>query len=218
MLIAAVLPAKMLGLYVVAVAWSNAVHPLLNALGAVVFPRVASQGRREEQARALAQGARLGALLSLVIAIALMVLTPWMLPVLFGGDFSAAIPAALVLVIAAAVAGLNMVLEEGLRGLAGLNMVLEEGLRGLGQPASVMWAEFGGLAVTAMALFLLLPSLKIMGAAIASLLGYTTVGVLLIAQARRLTGYSAGTLLCTTVAELASGWKRVKVLMEAMAK
>ena len=70
MLMAGLLPARLLGLYVVAVAWSSATAPLLTALGAVLFPRVASQSTPEQQARALAQGSRLAILASLVLAVA----------------------------------------------------------------------------------------------------------------------------------------------------
>lgn len=196
MLMAAFLPAQALGLYVVAVAWSGAVNPLLNALGAVVFPNVASEDGHERQAHAFAQGSRLGVLASIVMAFVLIILTPWMVPLLFGKNFASAIPAALVLVVAGAIAGLNLVMEEG--------------LRGLGHPVSVMWAEFGGLAVTAISLLVLLRPLEIIGAALASLLGYSAVAFFLIVQARRLTGHSPVALLCPSVVEIRSFWNRLK--------
>lgn len=204
MLMAALLPAQTLGLYVVAVAWSSVVQPLLSALGAVLFPRVASEQTPSQQSRIFAQGSRLGALLSFMIALVVMVFTPLAVPLFFGAEFTAAIPAALVLVVAG--------------GVTGLNLVMEEGLRGLGHPTSVMWAEFGGLAVTAISLLILLRPLEIMGAAVASLLGYSAVTFFLLVRARRLTGHSPVALLCPTVSELASGWQRMKTLMEVMAK
>jgi O-antigen/teichoic acid export membrane protein len=200
MLMAGLLPARVLGLYVVAVAWSSgATAPLLNALGAVLFPRVASQPTPEQQARALAQGSRLAILASLILAVAIIALTPRMVPLLFGSKFAAAIPAALVLVVAGAISAFNLVTEEG--------------LKGLGCPSAVMWAEFGGLVVTAVSLWLMLRPLEIMGAALASLFGYSAVAILLIACERSLTGYSLASLLCPTVGEVQTGWKRLQIML-----
>jgi len=199
MLMAGLLPARVLGLYVVAVAWSGATAPLLSALGAVLFPRVASQPNREQQARALAQGSRLAILASLVLAVAVIALTPRMVPFLFGTKFAAAIPAALVLVVAGAISAFNLVTEEG--------------LKGLGCPSAVMWAEFGGLVVTAVSLWLMLRPLELMGAALASLFGYSAVAILLVASERSLTGYSLASLLCPTVDEVQTGWRRLQILL-----
>jgi O-antigen/teichoic acid export membrane protein len=204
MLMAALLPAKLLGLYVVAVAWSSAVNPLLSAVGTVLFPKVASQDGRDQQARAFAQGCRLGTLLSVCMASTLIVLTPWGVSILFGIEFTPAIPSAFILVVAGAIAGLNSVMEEG--------------LRGLGYPASVMQAEFSGLVVTAISLLVLLSPLGILGAALASLFSYGTVTIFLATHARRLTGYSLSVLLFPTGRDIHVGWVRVRTLMEARAK
>jgi O-antigen/teichoic acid export membrane protein len=202
MLMASLLPAESLGLYVVAVAWSNATHPLLSALGAVVFPHVASQDNHERRAKALAQYTRLGGLVSLGIAMVLAITTPWVVSLLFGEKFAEAVPAALVLVVAGAIAGLNTVIEDG--------------LRGMGYPSSVMRAEFGGLAVTALSLVILLRPLGIMGAALASLLGYGAVGILLVAQGRWLTGFPLSAFLRPTRRELHIAWRRIYALSGGM--
>ncbi len=199
MLMAGLMPAQVLGLYVVAVAWSSATSPLLGALGAVLFPRVASQASREDQVRALTQGSRLAILGSLIVAIIVTAFTPRAIPLLFGVKFAAAIPAALILVVAGAISAFNLVTEEG--------------LKGLGQPAPVMWAEFGGLVVTVVSLWLMLRLLGIMGAALASLFGYSTVTIVLIASERSLTGCSIASLLCPTAGEVQIGWKRLQFLL-----
>ena len=49
MLMAAFLPPGVLGLYVVAVAWSGAINPLLNAVATVLFPEVASKESERER-------------------------------------------------------------------------------------------------------------------------------------------------------------------------
>ncbi|HTY54346.1 MAG TPA: polysaccharide biosynthesis C-terminal domain-containing protein, partial [Candidatus Binataceae bacterium] len=199
MLMAGLLPPRLLGLYVVAVAWSSATAPLLAALGAVLFPRVASQTTREQRVEALAQGSRLAILASLLVAVVVTALTPRVMPLLFGAKFAAAIPAALVLVVAGAISAFNTVSEEG--------------LKGLGYPAMVMWAEFGGLVVTVVSLWLMLRPLEIMGAALASLLGYSTVTVCLVASERSLTGCSTTSLLFPRVDEVQMGWRRLQILL-----
>jgi O-antigen/teichoic acid export membrane protein len=195
MLMATFLPAQMLGLYVVAVGWSGATQPMLKSLGAVLFPRIASEVGREQQVEALAEGTRLGVLLALSFGLALLVLTPFGIPFLFGEAFAAATPVAMVLVVAAAIAGLNLVMEEG--------------LRGIGVPTSIMWAEFGGLIVTAISLLFLLGSLEMMGAALASLIGSCAVAVLLTMQVWWVTALSPVDFLCPAFGGIRSGWTRV---------
>jgi O-antigen/teichoic acid export membrane protein len=141
-------------------------------------------------------------MISFIVAVILMTLTVPMVPLLFGERFATVVPAALVLVVANAVAGWNSVIEEG--------------LRGLGHPIAMMWAELGGLAIMAVSLLFLLKPLMIMGAALASLLSYTTVSILLLTYGRRLTGYSLATLLCPTSREIYAGWRRIGVLVGEM--
>ncbi len=202
MLMAGLLPARSLGLYAVAVAWSGATSPLVGALSSILLPRVASQPDKEQQSRALAQGNRLAVFAALVAAAVVAALTPRALPLLFGAGFTPAIHSALVLVLASTIATFNVVTEEG--------------LKGLGHPQSVMWAEFGGLAVTVVSLWLMLRPLGIMGASLASLFGYSTVTVFLVASERSLTGCSLTTLLLPTTGELHSSWRRIRLLLKGV--
>jgi O-antigen/teichoic acid export membrane protein len=188
MLMAALLSPRDLGLYVVAVAWSSAAAPLLNAVGAVMTPAVASATDAAHGARRLAAGARITAALAIMLCLILGAMTPVAIVLLFGEHFRASIPAALILVPAA--------------GILGLNLVLQEGLRGMGRPYAVLRAELAGLAVTAVALIALLRPMGIMGAAIASLLGYSTVSAVLLINARRYAGTSPRELLLPRPGEL----------------
>jgi Na+-driven multidrug efflux pump len=72
--------------------------------------------------------------------------------------------------------------------------VMPERLRGLGELGSVLVAEMCGLAVTAISLALLLKPMGIMGAAIASILGYATTFVVALYCGTRATGLSLTTL------------------------
>ncbi len=178
---AAFLPASTLGLYVVAVAWGNISAPLLSAIGSVVFPRVADERGRLEQAEILGQALRVTVLVSFVVGTCLLLVTPWILPWLFGAKFRESVGAALILVIAGTVWSVNHVTEEG--------------LRGLGRPTAVLWAESAGLGVTALFLWLLLPRLGLVGAALASFLGYVAVCIVSVAWIVKMTRVSLRTLL-----------------------
>jgi O-antigen/teichoic acid export membrane protein len=198
MLMAALLPPRDLGLYVIAVAWSGAAAPLLNAVSAVTTPAVASAADHGQGARRLATGARGTAALALALCLALEVLTPFAIVFLFGERFRDSIPAALVLVPAA--------------GVLGFNLVLQEGLRGLGRPYAVLKAELAGLAVTAVALAAMLRPMGIMGAAFASLAGYSTVTTVLLLSARRYAATPLTALLLANPAEIQSALGRFVAL------
>ncbi len=201
MLMAALVAPLDLGLYVVAVAWSGAVAPLLNALAATLMPTVASAADGDEAARRIAAGTRMAALLGCTLWIALSAVTPAAIVVLFGARFKAAVPAALVLVPAGAVLGFNLVLEEG--------------LRGMGRPQAVLRAELAGLPVTAATLALTLRPLGIMGAALSSLLGYSTVAAVLLLSVRRHAGVSIRTALWPRLDELRLVVRQLPALISA---
>jgi O-antigen/teichoic acid export membrane protein len=202
MLMAALLPAHTLGLYVVAVTWSNAVAPFPSALANVLFPQTAAQILPEDRHRVFAKGIRLAVLSTLSVALVVVVATPWAVPLLFGAAFAAAIPAALIMVGASAIASVNMVLEEG--------------LRGLGRPVLVLWAELSGLVVTVIALVLLLRPFGIVGAALASVFGYTAVLVTLVGASRALTHYAPMALLRPGRAEIEQIWQASHRLLEKL--
>lgn len=204
MVMAALLPPPSLGLYVVAVSWAGALTPLLAALGSVLFPRVASERNADGQVAALAQGGRLAVLAACAIGIPLVLASPWGVPFLFGPEFAAAAPAASILVVASAVAGINLVLAEG--------------LRGSGRPAAVLRAELAGIAVTLGALLTLLPRLGILGAALASLLGYSAVAIALVRQALARTTITPWKMLWPTLSDLRAGWNRMRTIVKAPAE
>ena len=190
MLMAALLPPRDLGIYAVAVAWSQAPTPLLSALGLVTTPMVASAGATAAGSQRFAATLRTTVVLALVLGAVFTLCSPFAIALLFGSSFAAAIPASLVLVPAAAVFGVNFVLQEG--------------LRGLGHPYAVLKAEVGGVAVTAATLAVALRPMGIMGAALASLFGYATVCGILFASTRRLTCLPLSELVCPTLCEMQS--------------
>lgn len=176
LLIANRFPAEsgLLGLYVVGVAWASVLAPLLSALGSVLFPRIAGEASAEERLRIMLKGFRVSAIVAGTAAAGVMAITYPGIRLLFGSDYSAAVPAALILVAAG--------------GMLAVGMVVQEGFRGLGRPSEVLWSELAGLVSTVVFLLALLDPLGIVGAAIASVAGYTTTVVVLLVRLRRFAG------------------------------
>lgn len=130
---------------------------LLAAIGSVAFPSIAAQQGAEQQ-RTLSAATRTSILATVVVLPVQVLLTPLVIPLLFGDAFKAAVPSAIVLVAAG--------------GIANLNVVWRNVLNGLGRPGDVMMAELVGLAFTVAGLALLLPLLQLVGAALASVISY----------------------------------------------
>jgi O-antigen/teichoic acid export membrane protein len=197
--IAMVLPARELGTYAVAVAWSGMTAPLLNALGATLLPSIASQPDRASSTDWFSKGMRFGSLSATVTCLLLMVLTPIAVVIVFGEHYRASVPVALVLVPAGSILALNSVLEQG--------------LLGLGHPYSVLAGELAGLVATVVGLALTLRSLGIMSGALSSLAGYSTASIALVLGAHKLTGVSPAALLWPRTDELQVAAARIKSLM-----
>ena len=201
MLMTSIVAPGELGLYVVAVAWSGASSPLLGAISAVLFPRIASEPDPGERSRIFAYVVRNSLVMAVLLSILVFVATPWAVPLLFGKSFAGSIPSALILVPAASVSAFNWILEEG--------------IRGLGYPVAVTWSEVGGLLVTAILLAVLLRPFGIVGAAIASLCAYSAVSVLLLFQARALTGIGLTQLVMPGREELVKELARIRTVIRA---
>jgi O-antigen/teichoic acid export membrane protein len=192
MLMAGLLPANFLGLYVSAVGWSGATQPLLNAVGKVLFPHVAAQKERDDQIDAFTVGSRLGLIAGATVAFGVALITPWGVRCLFGSAFAAATPAAVILVIAG--------------GISGWNGILEDGLRGLGHVRVILHAEIAGMVITSLSLLLFLQPFDILGAAASSLFGYATVNVFLILGGRRATASLLTDLIRPTRSDAVMLW------------
>jgi O-antigen/teichoic acid export membrane protein len=154
-----------LGSYAVAVSLSVLASPVSLAFGYIAFPTVASTRTTEEQNQ-VARTALIGAALTAAaITFPLAALSPWFVPLFFGEGFDEVVtllwimaPAAVVLI---------------------LNQVSEEILRGKGRPLAPAIAEGVGAVATVALLLILVPSFGTTGAAIASLVSYFFVGVIL---------------------------------------
>lgn len=153
-LMAGLVSSRELGLYAVAVSVGSVTLGMIGAVSSVLFPRVA-QGDADLAARSC----RVTTLIVGVAGALLAVMTPVLLPPVFGGEFDDAVPMALILLLASVPLAASTVLGSA--------------LVAAGNPAATMRAEMLALAATVPALILLLPQLGGRGAAMISLVAYT---------------------------------------------
>jgi O-antigen/teichoic acid export membrane protein len=154
-----------LGLYVVAVTVSNSLSFFPEAFAAVTL----AAGSNVEPARArivIANSFRSSLVWLLVGCSALFVLVPWLIPFAFGASFKGSVLACRILLPGAVVLGLNRLLYDG--------------ARSMNHPALPSYAEGVAMILTGGGLYLLLPRLGFLGAAIASTAAYTASFALMI--------------------------------------
>jgi O-antigen/teichoic acid export membrane protein len=164
----ALVPARQLGLYAVAVTISSAFGIVSGALAPPLMQRIAA-GERE----LLAQAVRMTVILTLGLNVVVALITPTLLSILYGPQFSGAVPMAFVLLGASVP-------------LAGAS-VLGSALQADGAPVIPSVGEGIALIITGVGLFLLLGPLQGLGAAIVSLAAYSaSFGYQLVMASRRI--------------------------------
>jgi O-antigen/teichoic acid export membrane protein len=179
-ILGAVSGSRELGLYSVAVAWSETLFFLPNALAAVQRPDLV-RADRDEAARTAATVFRAVTLLTLAGAVGLIVLAPVLCTELFGERFAGSVDDLRVLAIGAV----------GIGGLKLLGSALTARDRPLLESAAA-----GVAFITIIALdVVLIPPLGGLGAAIASTLAYSAGGVTVAVLFARALGYPARELV-----------------------
>ena len=149
--VAAVLPARQLGVYVTAVAWSACIPMLSSALAVIVSPRIAAEAMESERRRCFTRGVQGAAWLIVLPVAVLAAATPFGVTAVFGHAFEQAVLPAMILVVGS--------------GVNAFNSVLEELLRGSGRPDATLFAEAIAVAVGLPALLLLLPLAELLAPA-----------------------------------------------------
>jgi len=155
--------ASQIGYYSIAVNVSSMVVSLFGSVAMVIFPLTAA-GHGPAARVALERGLRINLVGGGLAILAIAATAPWVIPFVYGDEFSAAVPA-LWLMLPGIV-------------LFSASMALMATLQGLGAPGWASVAHVGGTIVLLVGLVLLVPRHGILGAAIMSTVGYTTVFVL----------------------------------------
>lgn len=172
LLIAVLLPAGPLGLYIVAVTATSPVALIGSSQSLLALPDSSKASSSDDDRRAvLRRHLGVSLVLSIVASAIAFPLLPIVIPWLFGADFAAAVPTARILVVAAV--SMNVARVGGAL------------LRGTGRPLAPGLAEAAAVVVTGLLLLALLSPLGIVGAAIASVAAYTTAASIVLGQLRR---------------------------------
>jgi O-antigen/teichoic acid export membrane protein len=163
------------GIYAVSVTTSQSIWFLANAVAAVLLPRLTAADAGEA-ARTTPLVCRNTLLISAIAAVALGVVSPWLVPGLFGGEFDSAVAPLLWLL-------------PGTVALAG-SKVLTSYIFSQGRPFTNSMITLAALAITVVADLALIPPFGVTGAAAASSIAYTVHFVLSLIAYRGLSGGS----------------------------
>ena len=143
LMVVALLPARQLGLYAVAVAWTGGTAMISTALAVVVSTQIAANASEQERRRFFNRGVKAALWVIVAPVMVLCAAAPFGVNALFGREFAEAAAPAMILVVAS--------------GMNAFNIVLEELLRGFGRPVATLWAESTAVVVSLPLLLFLLP-------------------------------------------------------------
>lgn len=150
-----------IGLYVVAVRLSEITTVLSSSIADVLMPEVAAAKHSKNSTQLLTKSLRQMFYMYLLMIVPLMIVSPFVLEYAFGADF------------AAATNTLRLLLAASM--MWSLGAIINSGLNGFGYPGLSTISKLASAAVTVFALLYWLPIYGINGAALASLLGYSTM-------------------------------------------
>jgi len=155
-----------LGIYAVAASVSELPVVVNSAIRDTAFTHISDQSITSDT---IGELSRVSTILVMALCIPIGAVSPFVIPLLFGSDFSGAVPVLLILLLAT--------------GLANPGSIAGVGLSASGFPHLRSLSLVGACIVNIPMLILLVPSLGAIGAAIAALLGYLTASNICIALA-----------------------------------
>ena len=140
-----------MGLYVVALTVANGPMILVNTVAGIAFPKISAAGTPGEKLAIFGAYLRLAVGMSLAAAVSLAVLAEYLVPLIFGQRFDES-------------ATLCQITLIGLPFFAAKLMFIQA-LNAFDRSLAIGWAEAAGLIAAALALFGLLPTMGVYGAA-----------------------------------------------------
>lgn len=168
-LVVSLLNVEAAGIYVVASALANGQSSVGDALGITSFAVLSSERNAGSQERIITETFRQSALLSCGVGLGMSCLIPFLVVPVFGFKFSGAVWPAVVLSLAAS--------------LAALANILNQGLRGAGRPHAGLASQLIGTGVMALAALFLLSPFGLVGMAFAVLMSTGVQLLVLVAAA-----------------------------------
>ena len=195
------------GYYSVATSLAEKLWVPLDVINQSSLAKVA-QLPRDESALLAAKLARTAILMMLSMAAPIAAVSPWLIPFMYGGEFSAAVPPFVILLVGVLGFAVMMVLNSYI-----LGQMERPGLLSI-----VAWVQ---LAISIPLYIALITWLGVVGAAIASALTYIVAGGCTTYIFMRDSGLRVGQVLLPRASDfhdygrvIARGWKRVRALRE----
>lgn len=195
-LIAAFLSPGLLGLFVVATAWSNFTNMIPNVIAQIFFPRVSAAQETDQRIAETTRGIRLGFTASIGVCGLLALSAPLAIPILFGQAFQPSVTAAVVLVFAG--------------GASGIRMVGSNALQGWGRSRDVLTSELVAIITSILLTFYLIEH-GIVGVSIAVLVGEALAVMFVLLWLQKLTSTS---MWCLTVPTLSDAYFLARFLRD----
>jgi O-antigen/teichoic acid export membrane protein len=169
LLMTRLVPSSELGLYVVAFNFSLLQSSFTNAVSSALLPRIAA-----DDASVVARALRIVVLLTALLSTLLFVSAPFVVPAVFGDNFSEAVLMCQILVIAAVPFGIVQLMTAT--------------LNGINKPGIAARGELISIAITVPLLILFVGQYGGEAAAVVSLTAYTVTALYLVFSVRRLLG------------------------------
>lgn len=167
--------ASALGIYSISASLGDTISHFSFSLGTVVFPMSSSQSD-ENAAELTLKAARVALLLTIISALGLAILAPFLITNLYGSEYKDALSALWILL-------------PGLVALAWVR-VISQYINGRGKPGYTTVAFFASALITVVLDFALIPPYGILGAAIASTIAYILTALIVGYFWKRLSGVS----------------------------
>jgi len=168
------LPPADLGLYVVAATAARGLGGIGDTFGTLVFPKIAHAETLELRAQLAGRYIRAVLLMSLPPVVGMIALSKWLIVLVFGPSFVSAAPVMQLLLL--------MIIPLNVK------CVMAAALKGSNHALSVGAVQSVALAISLVALAILLPTFGLMGGAFASLLTQVAAAVMMAVQIRRRLG------------------------------
>ncbi len=192
MIMAAFIDPHVLGLYAVAVSLAALLLAATAPVAGVLMPHLAALATSEAKRHSLGRVSRTTLLVSSLLGLGLLLVSPLLIWLLFGRSFLSILPAVAILVPATVVLSVTSALDGA--------------LLGLNRARSVLIAEAVGCGVTVAGLLLTLTRWPLMGAAITSLASYLAVLLVVAVACGHCTGIGLRELLVPSRAEVGVIW------------
>lgn len=178
LVVAAMLAPRELGLYAVAVAWTGLGQLPATTMTAVALSKITGMPDLATKVRFIRKALWAVAVAATGTSALLALVTPFLVPWVFGPDFSGATPLAWVMLLAVVVRSVAWMLQIG--------------MQGIGRPTVGMYSQWAGLALLVPTAYVLMPPLGALGAAwalvVAGVVSVVTAAVLARRALRELHG------------------------------